>query len=229
MKFRLPDWATFPPVVLGFAGICFAIPILVGISDRAAAFAGGLTSGLAAVIAVVVGGNINRENDRTRDRRQRHRELSALGIEIDIAIELAKTSFSQLNGPLKRYYLGIERSAINIPGLPRPPSTEQVRADIVGPYLLPYTEPFSERIVSKIGQFPREIAVVITNYIAVVRFIREVAIEIPKRQPQAFTLPSGFVSYDDAKALSGHLETAIRIAQLFNREVSAYLATLEVE
>jgi hypothetical protein len=69
MNLRAPDQLKTPAVFGAFFGIAFAAPLLLGISDRAASFAGGLTAALAAVVAVVLTGQVNRENERAKEKR----------------------------------------------------------------------------------------------------------------------------------------------------------------
>jgi hypothetical protein len=65
----LPKWTQNPVIVVPLFGVGFAIPFVATLSDRLAAFAGGLAAALAAVVAVVLTGQMQRANDRARQRR----------------------------------------------------------------------------------------------------------------------------------------------------------------
>jgi len=76
MKLDLPPWTQNPFLVMPFFAVCIAVPLLIGMSDRAAEFAGGLSAALAAVVAVVLAGSYQRENDRARERRSAARRTN---------------------------------------------------------------------------------------------------------------------------------------------------------
>jgi hypothetical protein len=98
----LPQWTQSPFVVLPFTGCCIAIPLLIGISDRAAAFAGGLTAALAAVVAVVLGGAIQRGNDRARERRAHAASMQKTVREIILSLEIFEALLSALGTQLRK-------------------------------------------------------------------------------------------------------------------------------
>jgi hypothetical protein len=88
-RWRPEDVYRQPYFLFPLMGVACAIPILFGLSDRAAAFAGGLSAGIAAVVAVVLSAIFARENEATKDRRHRNTELKALVTEVSIILSLS--------------------------------------------------------------------------------------------------------------------------------------------
>jgi hypothetical protein len=122
MNRNLPEWVQSPFVIVPFFAVCVSIPLLIGISDRAAQFAGGLTAALAAVIAVVLTGQVQRANERAREHRAHAREMRALALEIALHLAMTKVDGKRIEKTLCDHWLKSPRRTISGPTVLGPPN-----------------------------------------------------------------------------------------------------------
>lgn len=90
------------------AGAVCAIAILVGIDEKAAAFAGGFAAAIAAVVAVVLTAHMQRDNDIAAEERRRNADAVALARELTAYLALAAFQLANTSKALNDYSFTIE-------------------------------------------------------------------------------------------------------------------------
>jgi hypothetical protein len=105
MKLDLPPWTQSPFVIVPFFAVCVSIPILIGISDRAAAFAGGLFSAMAAVIAVLAAAYMQRQNERAREHREYASNMRAMSLELALHLSILRRSCESTAEQFRYYWI----------------------------------------------------------------------------------------------------------------------------
>lgn len=108
MRKRLSDWLNRPLVAFPMAGAVCAIAILVGIDEKAAAFAGGFAAAIAAVVAVVLTAHMQRDNDIAAEERRRNADAVALARELTAYLALAAFQLANTSKALNDYSFTIE-------------------------------------------------------------------------------------------------------------------------
>lgn len=208
----LPNWVQYPPVVVAFFALCIAIPILVGLNEKAAAFGGGLASGLAAVIAVVVGGLINRDNDRKREKHRRDLELFAAGTELALYFERIGNSL----GVARDRLVEIGNSLPGATPAPKPFMYENVQTSLMDSLIPP-----PERLYPYFGWFPRPVAKRCINF----RVSLEIATKITKLICSDET---GAISSVDAKRLGDVTTKLIDRSAKADKAVTEFLSSMNL-
>lgn len=92
----------FAVIMFAATAVVILVPVLFGISDRAAAFAGGLVTAAAAVIAVVMTAQLQRDNEALKDQRHRNDEIRVLTTELSIILAMVKEDLGRLNRDLNQ-------------------------------------------------------------------------------------------------------------------------------
>jgi hypothetical protein len=104
IDWKLPAIFDRPVVVFPLAGVVVAAILLIGTSDRAAAFAGSLFGALAAVIAVLLAGQVQRTNDRAREARDNARRMLRNVRQVEMFAWLAGAGLEGAAGSLTKHF-----------------------------------------------------------------------------------------------------------------------------
>jgi hypothetical protein len=100
--FKAPATVAYVAAAFCAATVIVILFDLIGSNDRAATFAGGFAAAIAAVIGVVLGGQVARENEFHKDQRHRAANHRALVSQISIQLTLTMDELKRLIERLRK-------------------------------------------------------------------------------------------------------------------------------